>query len=39
MAGGCLVALAKKDNKEVMCVILKSTAGRYEDAIKLLKYG
>lgn len=40
MAGGCLVAAAKKDNKEVMCVILKSTAsGRYEDAIKLLKYG
>jgi D-alanyl-D-alanine carboxypeptidase len=40
MAGRCIVAAAKMEGKEVVCVILDSTsAGRWEDAIKLLKYG
>lgn len=40
MAGRCLIAAAKLDSREVVCVILNSTsAGRWEDAIKLLKYG
>ncbi len=40
MAGRCLVAAAKSDSREVVCVVLNSTvAGRWEDAIKLMKYG
>lgn len=40
MAGRCIIAAARSDNKEVVCVILDSTAaGRWEDAIRLLEYG
>ncbi|MHB8127927.1 MAG: D-alanyl-D-alanine carboxypeptidase family protein [Mobilitalea sp.] len=40
MAGRCIVAAAESDGKEVVCVIMDSTAaGRWEDAIELLKYG
>ncbi len=40
LAGRCIVAAAKKDEKEVVCVIMDaSSAGRWEDAITLLKYG
>jgi len=40
MAGRCLIASAKDNNKEVLCVILNSSSsGRYDDAIELLKYG
>lgn len=40
MAGRCLVAAAELDDKKVVCVIMDSTsAGRWEDAIALLKYG
>jgi D-alanyl-D-alanine carboxypeptidase len=40
MAGRCLVGAAQRDGKEVVCVILDSSAaGRWEDAIALLKYG
>jgi D-alanyl-D-alanine carboxypeptidase (penicillin-binding protein 5/6) len=40
MAGRCLVAAAEKDGKKVVCVIMDSSAaGRWEDAIVLLKYG
>ena len=40
MAGRCLVAAAKKDNHLVVCVVMdSSSAGRWEDAIKMLRYG
>jgi D-alanyl-D-alanine carboxypeptidase (penicillin-binding protein 5/6) len=40
MAGRCIVAAAKSEDRKVVCVILDSTiAGRWEDAIRLLKYG
>lgn len=40
MAGRCLVAAARRDGKEVVCVIMDSSAsGRWEDAIALLEYG
>lgn len=40
MAGRCIVAAAENDGKKVVCVIMDSTqAGRWEDAIELLKYG
>jgi D-alanyl-D-alanine carboxypeptidase len=41
MAGRCIVAAAESDGKEVVCVIMDSStaAGRWEDAIELLKYG
>ncbi|MDF2941226.1 MAG: putative rane protein [Herbinix sp.] len=40
MAGRCLIAAAENDGKEVVCVIMdSSSAGRWEDAIALLKYG
>lgn len=40
MAGRCLIAAARKDGKEVVCVIMNSSsAGRWEDATTLLKYG
>lgn len=40
MAGRCLVAAARRNGKEVVCVIMdSSSAGRWEDAIALLKYG
>ena len=40
MAGRCLIAAARKDGKKVVCVIMDSSAaGRWEDAITLLKYG
>ena len=40
MAGRCLVAAAIKDGRKVVCVILdSSSSGRWNDAIKLLKYG
>lgn len=40
MAGRCLISAAKKDGKEVVCAIMDSSAaGRWEDAIALLKYG
>ena len=40
MAGRCLVAAAEKDGKKVVCVVMDSTsAGRWEDAIAMLKYG
>jgi D-alanyl-D-alanine carboxypeptidase (penicillin-binding protein 5/6) len=40
MAGRCLIAAAESDGKEVVCAIMdSSSAGRWEDAIALLKYG
>lgn len=40
MAGRCMVAAAEQDGRIVVCVIMDSTsAGRWEDAITLLKYG
>lgn len=40
MAGRCIIAAAKTGDREVVCVVLDSTlTGRWEDAIKLLKYG
>ncbi len=40
MAGRCLVSAARLDGKEVVCAIMDSTsAGRWEDAIALMKYG
>jgi D-alanyl-D-alanine carboxypeptidase (penicillin-binding protein 5/6) len=40
MAGRCLIAAAERDGKEVVCAIMdSSSAGRWEDAIALLKYG
>lgn len=40
MAGKCLITGGRKNGREVLCVILNSTSyGRWEDAIKLLKYG
>lgn len=40
MAGRCIIAAAEKDGKKVVCAIMdSSSAGRWEDAIKLLKYG
>lgn len=40
LAGRCLVAAAKDNGRRVVCAIMDSTsAGRWEDAIKLLKYG
>jgi D-alanyl-D-alanine carboxypeptidase len=40
MAGRCLIALAEKNEKKVLCVVMDSTsAGRWEDAIAMLKYG
>lgn len=39
-AGSCLVASAKRDDQELIAVILKSTAEQiFVDAIKLLDYG
>ena len=37
-AGRCLVASAKKDNREVISVVLKSNQ-MWEDSLKLLNYG
>ena len=40
MAGKCLIAAAKEGERRVVCAILdSSSAGRWEDAITLLKYG
>lgn len=40
LAGKCLISAAKKDKKEVVCVIMHSnSSGRYDDAIKLMNYG
>lgn len=40
MAGRCLVAAAKDDDRLVVCVVMdSSSAGRWEDAISMLKYG
>lgn len=40
MAGKNLIAAARKGGKKVICVIMNSSSvGRWEDAIKLLKYG
>lgn len=40
MAGRCLIAAAKEEDQSAVCVILdSSSAGRWEDAIELLKYG
>lgn len=40
MAGKSLIGAARQNDKTVICVIMNSTTyGRYEDAIKLLKYG
>lgn len=40
MAGRCIVAAGEDNGKKVICVIMDSTqAGRWEDAIELLKYG
>jgi D-alanyl-D-alanine carboxypeptidase (penicillin-binding protein 5/6) len=40
MAGRCLLAAARKDDKLIVCVIMHSTAqGRWSDATKLLEYG
>lgn len=40
LAGRCLVAAAEEDGRRVVCVVFDSTsAGRWEDSIKLLEYG
>lgn len=40
MAGRCLISAGKDGDREVVCVVMDSTSsGRWEDAIKLLKYG
>ncbi|MDF2537866.1 MAG: putative rane protein [Herbinix sp.] len=40
MAGKCLISAARKDGKEVLCVIMNSdSSGRWEDSADLLKYG
>jgi D-alanyl-D-alanine carboxypeptidase (penicillin-binding protein 5/6) len=40
MAGRCLIAAARSDEREVLCAVMNSTAtGRFADARKLLKYG
>ena len=40
MAGRCLISLGEKNGKEVVSIIMDSnSAGRWEDSIKLLKYG
>ena len=40
MAGRCLLAAAEEDGRKVVCAILNSSSsGRWDDAIKLLKYG
>ena len=40
MAGRCLIAAAEEDGHKVVCAIMNSSSsGRYDDAIKLLKYG
>ncbi len=40
MAGRCLISVAKKDDKEVISVVMNSDAvGRWEDSTTLLKYG
>ena len=40
MAGKCLISLAKKDDKQVLSVVMKSdSSGRWNDSIKLLDYG
>ena len=40
IAGRCIIAAAEKDGRKVVCAVLNSTsAGRYEDAIALLKNG
>lgn len=40
MAGRCLVAAAKDEDRLVVCVVMdSSSAGRWEDAIAMLKYG
>lgn len=40
MAGRCMVAAAEQDGRLVVCAIMDSTsAGRWEDAIELLKFG
>lgn len=40
MAGRCLISAAKDGDRKVVCVIMDSSgSGRWEDAIKLLKYG
>ena len=40
MAGRCLISVAKKDDKQVVSVVMNSDAvGRWEDSTKLLKYG
>lgn len=39
-AGYCLVSSAYKDGKSILLVVLDSTEeGRFEDSIRLLKYG
>lgn len=40
MAGRCLISIANKDGKKVICVVMNSdSAGRWEDSTTLLKYG
>ncbi len=40
MAGRCLISVAKKDDREVVSVVMNSdAAGRWEDSTTLLKYG
>lgn len=40
MAGRCLISVAKKDDREVISVVMNSDAvGRWEDSTFLLKYG
>lgn len=40
MAGRCLISAASDGTRDVVCVVMNSSvAGRWEDAIKLLKYG
>lgn len=40
MAGKCLISAGKKDGKRVVSVVMNSSSsGRWDDSIKLLKYG
>jgi D-alanyl-D-alanine carboxypeptidase (penicillin-binding protein 5/6) len=40
MAGRCLIAAARKEDREILCVVMNSSSsGRWDDSTALLKYG
>jgi D-alanyl-D-alanine carboxypeptidase (penicillin-binding protein 5/6) len=40
MAGRCLIAAARKEDREILCVVMNSSSsGRWDDSTTLLKYG